>query len=143
MCMSFRTYRRDGNPFETYTKGRLFVVDVSINWPSDRNWQTKILDSWEAAQLNLLRQKSVDGTVMVSVLHAGRWETALSTVSDTDGPSDGSRTTVVPAATERRMPDSALQTGLFGIIIIIVMTISSSSSSISTVLFLVKHAQLH
>ena len=28
------------NPFETNTKGRLFVVDVSINRPSNRNLQT-------------------------------------------------------------------------------------------------------
>ena len=34
------------NPFETDTKGRLFVVDVSINWPSDGNGQTEVLDSW-------------------------------------------------------------------------------------------------
>ena len=43
MCMSFRTYRSDVHPFETDTKGRLFVVDVSINWPSKHNkdWRTK------------------------------------------------------------------------------------------------------
>ena len=63
MCMSFRTYRRDVNPFETNTKGRLSVVAVSINWPSHRNWQTKVLDSWKAAQLNLLLQKSVKNFV--------------------------------------------------------------------------------
>ena len=48
------------NPFDIDTKGRLFVVDVSVNWPSNRNWQTKVLDSWKATQLNLLRQKSVN-----------------------------------------------------------------------------------
>ena len=34
-----RTYRRDVNPVETDTKGRLFVVDVSrsVNWPCSRN----------------------------------------------------------------------------------------------------------
>ena len=32
---------------------------VSINRPSNRNWQTKVLDSWKVTQLNLLRQKSV------------------------------------------------------------------------------------
>ena len=30
MCMSFQTYRRDVNPFETDVKGRLFVFDVSV-----------------------------------------------------------------------------------------------------------------
>ena len=62
MCMSFRTYRRDVSPFEAYTKGRLFGLDVSINWPSNRHWQIKKLDSWKATQLNLLRQKSVNST---------------------------------------------------------------------------------
>ena len=37
MCMPFRTYRRDVNPCESGTKGRLFGLDVSINWPSNRN----------------------------------------------------------------------------------------------------------
>ena len=54
-----QTYRKDENRFETDTKGRLYVVDISIDWPSDRNEQTKVLDSWKATQLNLLRQKSV------------------------------------------------------------------------------------
>ena len=63
MCMSFPNYRRDANPFETDGKGRLFVLDVSINWLSNRNWQTKILDSWKATQLDLLRQKSVSTPV--------------------------------------------------------------------------------
>ena len=60
MCMSFPIYWRDVNPFETDTKGRLFVVGVSKNWPSNRNGLTKVLDSWTATQLNLLRQKSVN-----------------------------------------------------------------------------------
>ena len=59
MRMSFRTYRRDVNPFETDTKGGLFVTDVSIKWPNNRNWQSKELDLWKATQLNLLHQKSV------------------------------------------------------------------------------------
>ena len=46
--MSLRNYRRDVNPYETDTKGRLFGLDVSINWPSNRHWQTKELDSWKA-----------------------------------------------------------------------------------------------
>ena len=57
MYMSFTTYRRDVHPFETDTKGRLFGVDVSVNWLSHRDWQTKVLDSWKATQLTLLRQK--------------------------------------------------------------------------------------
>ena len=58
--MSFQTYRRDVNPLETDTLGRLFGVDVCINWPSNRNGQTKVLDSWKTTQLNLLRQKCVN-----------------------------------------------------------------------------------
>ena len=58
--MSFRTCRRYANQFATDTKGRRFVVDISMNWPSNRNWQTKVLDAWKATQLNLLRQKSVN-----------------------------------------------------------------------------------
>ena len=42
-----RTSGSDGNPFETDTKGRLFVTDVSVNWPSNRNWQTKEPDPWK------------------------------------------------------------------------------------------------
>ena len=57
MCTSFRTYTRDVNPFQTNTMRRLFGLDVSINWPSNRYWQTKILYSWKATQPNLLRQK--------------------------------------------------------------------------------------
>ena len=60
MCMSFRTYRRDVNPFEDYSKGRLFGTDVSMDWPSKRDWQTIVFDSWKATQLNLFRQKSVN-----------------------------------------------------------------------------------
>ena len=60
MCMSFRTYRKDVNPFETDTKGRHFIVDVSVNWPSNRNWQIKVCDSWGTSQLKLLLQKSVN-----------------------------------------------------------------------------------
>ena len=55
----FRAYRRDVNQFETGTKGRLFVVDVSVNWPSNRKWQTKVLDSWKATQLTFLCQACV------------------------------------------------------------------------------------
>ena len=51
--MSFPTYRIDVHPFETDTRGRLVVVDVFINWPSNRNWRTKGIDSRKATQLNL------------------------------------------------------------------------------------------
>ena len=63
--MSFRTYRRDVNQFETYTKGRLFVVDASTHWPSNRKWQTKVLDSWNVNQLSLLRQECVKASARV------------------------------------------------------------------------------
>ena len=59
MWTPFWTNTRDVNPFETDTKGWLFVVDVSVNWSTDRNWQTKVLDTWKVTQLNLLRHKSV------------------------------------------------------------------------------------
>ena len=68
MCMLFRNYRRDVDPFEADTKGKLFIVDVSINWPSNRNWQIKLLDSWKATELDLLRQKSVKLTALSVVL---------------------------------------------------------------------------
>ena len=58
--MSFRTNRRDVNQFETDTKGRLFVVGVSINWPSNRKRQTKMLDSWKVTQLSLFHQERVN-----------------------------------------------------------------------------------
>ena len=61
--MSFRTYTWDVNLFETDTKGRLLGVDVSINWPSKRNWQTQVLDSWKATRLDILRQNSVKNWV--------------------------------------------------------------------------------
>ena len=57
--MSFGTYRRDVDPFGTDAKGTFFVVAVSINCSSERNWQTKVLGLWKATRLNLPRQKSV------------------------------------------------------------------------------------
>ena len=39
------------NPFETDTKGRRFVADVSINWASN---------TWRVTQLTLLRQECVN-----------------------------------------------------------------------------------
>ena len=59
MLTTFRTYKRDVNPFETDTEGRLFVVDVSINWLTNRNWQTKVPDSWKVTQMILLRRRNV------------------------------------------------------------------------------------
>ena len=58
------------HPFETDTKGRLLVVDVSVNWATDRHWQTKVLDTGKVTRLDLLRQDSVDDdnvTVAVAV----------------------------------------------------------------------------
>ena len=60
MCMSFRAYRRDVNPFETDINGRLFSIDVSIDWPSNRNVQTKVSDTQKVTQRTLLRQRSVN-----------------------------------------------------------------------------------
>ena len=37
----------------------LFVVDVSINWATDRIWQIKVHDAWKVTQLTFLRQKGV------------------------------------------------------------------------------------
>ena len=41
----------------------LFVIDVSINWAIERNWQTKILDSWKVSQLNVLTQERVNAVL--------------------------------------------------------------------------------
>ena len=57
--------------------GRLFVVDVSMsmNWPRNRNWQTKVFDSWKVTQLNLLHQERVsisrskETVVCLAVIH--------------------------------------------------------------------------
>ena len=37
----------------------LFVIDASINWVTNRNWQTNELDMWEVTQLNIPCEKSV------------------------------------------------------------------------------------
>ena len=55
------------HPFETDTKGRLLVVDVSVNWATDRHWQTKVLDTGKVTRLDLLRQDSDDDNVTVAV----------------------------------------------------------------------------
>ena len=36
MGKSFQANSRDWHHSQTDTKGRLFVVDVSVNWPSDK-----------------------------------------------------------------------------------------------------------
>ena len=41
--------QKRSHPFED-TKGRLLVVGVSINWPSNRNWPIKVLDDWRVSQ---------------------------------------------------------------------------------------------
>ena len=46
-------------PLRPDTKGRPSVIDVSVNWLSNRNWQTEVLDSWKVTQLNSLRQRRV------------------------------------------------------------------------------------
>ena len=53
MLTSFRTGERD------HQRKTVFVVDVSVNWATNRNWQTKVLGAWKASQLNLLNLKSV------------------------------------------------------------------------------------
>ena len=45
---------------DRYERETLFVVDVSIDWVTNRNWHTKVLDTWKVIQLDLLRQKSVE-----------------------------------------------------------------------------------
>ena len=81
MGMSLQTYRRDANPFETDTKGRLFGLDVSINWPTNRNWQTTALDSWKATQLNLPRQKSVNMEMLILCFWCWRVAVAMAVVT--------------------------------------------------------------
>ena len=45
---------------DRYQRKTLFVVDVSINGATDRNWQTRVLDTREVTQLNLTRQERVN-----------------------------------------------------------------------------------
>ena len=47
--------------WDRYQNKTLFVVDVSINWETDRHWQTKVLGTWKVTKLNRLRQKSGRG----------------------------------------------------------------------------------
>ena len=47
-------------PFRRYQKKTLFVVDISITWATNRNWQAKVLDTWKVTQLNLPHQDSAN-----------------------------------------------------------------------------------
>ena len=38
---------------DRYQRKTLLVVDVSVIWPTNRNWQTKVLDTWKVTQLDL------------------------------------------------------------------------------------------
>ena len=49
-----------------YQREILCVVDVSINWAADRNWQTKLQDTWRITQMNLPRQERVKPIRLVS-----------------------------------------------------------------------------
>ena len=35
------------------------MAEVSVKWTTDKNWQTKLRDTWRATQLNLLCEESV------------------------------------------------------------------------------------
>ena len=48
--------------WDRYQRKTLFVIDVSINWATDRNWQTKLLDTWKVTQINLLGLESFEGS---------------------------------------------------------------------------------
>ena len=41
-----------------YQRKTDFVLDVSIKWATNRNWQTKVLDKWKVTPLNLPCQES-------------------------------------------------------------------------------------
>ena len=45
---------------DRHQRKTVFVVDVSINWATNGNGQTKVLDTWKVTQLNVPRQQSVD-----------------------------------------------------------------------------------
>ena len=42
-------------PLKPIPKNTFFVADVSINWATDRMWQTKLLDTWTVNKINKLR----------------------------------------------------------------------------------------
>ena len=84
-------YRRDVNPFEINIKGRLFVVDVSIYWPRNRNWQTKVLDSRKVTQRSLLRQKSVKAVVLRAFFNVRRTKESNTQAATSSGQQTTSR----------------------------------------------------
>ena len=58
MCI-LNLQKRYESLWDRYQRKTLFIVDVSIGWAPNRNWQTKVLDTWKVTQLTSLRQKSV------------------------------------------------------------------------------------
>ena len=56
-------------PIETDARREtFFVVDVSIDWTSDRNWYINLLGTWKVTPLNLLRQESVNAIYVCKVI---------------------------------------------------------------------------
>ena len=51
--------KRWTSPLNRCQRKRLFFVDVSTNWETDRNWHTQLFDTWKVTQLNLHHQESV------------------------------------------------------------------------------------
>ena len=49
---------------DRYQRETLFIVDMSINWVTDRNWQTRVFDPLKVTQLNFVREKRVKAVVM-------------------------------------------------------------------------------
>ena len=50
-------------PLRPIHRKTLFAAEFSLNWATNRNWQTKLLDRRKVTQLNILRQKSVKSLV--------------------------------------------------------------------------------
>ena len=46
-----------------YQREQLFFFDIPINWATNRDWQTKVLDTGKVTLLNLLRQESANTTL--------------------------------------------------------------------------------
>ena len=44
--------------WDQYQRNALSVTGVSTTWATDKNWLTKLLETWKVTQLNLLHQKS-------------------------------------------------------------------------------------
>ena len=53
------------HPFEADTDGRYSLV-VCINWATNRNWQTKMLDTRQITKLMLVRQESIMKTFSIT-----------------------------------------------------------------------------